>query len=140
MADGVLSYLITLRGGEKQYLVKAVQVKQLAAAMAVRGMASWRWSKSKLFNRVGWLSIKQLIFYHTEWYKAIRLFIYDYSYRTWRAAAGQIRQDASFSTLTTFKYRAMMSYNCVPENVRQGCTGTVKMKIRRWITCNIPID
>ena len=155
MANGVfmskLSYLITLWGGDKQYLVKAVQVKQLAAARAVCGMASWRWSRSKLLNRVGWLSIKQLIFYHTvvQVHKTLQtqkprpLFhslSSDYPYRTRRAAAGQIRQDPSFSTLTTFKYRAMMSYNCVPVNVRQGCISTVKMKLRKWIKCNIPID
>ena len=60
-----LSYLITLWGEDKQYNIKAVQVKQLAAARVVCGMASWRWSKSKLLKRVGWFSIKQLIFYHT---------------------------------------------------------------------------
>ena len=155
MANGVfmskLSYLITLWGGDKQYLVKAVQVKQLAAARAVCGMASWRWSRSKLLNRVGWLSIKQLIFYHTvvQVHKTLQtqkprpLFhslSSDYPYRTRRAAAGQIRQDPSFSTLNTFKYRSMMSYNSVPDSVRQGSTDTVKTKLRNWIKNNIPID
>ena len=39
-----LSYLIILWGGAKQYLLKALQVKQLAAARTVCGVASWRWS------------------------------------------------------------------------------------------------
>ena len=155
MANGVfmskISYLIILWGGDKQYMIKAVQVKQLAAARAVCGMASWRWSRIKLLNRVGWLSIKQLIFYHTvlqvqktlHTQKPRALFqalSSTYPYRTRSATAGQIRQDPGFSTLSTFKYRAMQSYNCVPESVRQGSISTVKTKLRKWIKCNIPID
>ena len=125
IANGVimskLSYLIILWGGARQYLLKAVQVKQLAAARTVCGAASWRWSRRKLLDRVGWLSIKQLIFYHTvlQVHKTLQtqrprpLFSTlssTYPYRTRRATAGLIRQDPSFSTLNTFKYRAMQSY------------------------------
>ena len=155
IANGVimskLSYLIILWGGAQQYLVKAVQVKQLAAARTVCGVASWRWSKRKLLDRVGWLSIKQLIFYHTviQVHKTLQtqrprpLFntlSSTYPYRTRRATAGLIRQDPSFSTLNTFKYRAMQNYNCVPVSVRQGSIDTVKTKLRKWIRSNIPID
>ena len=155
IANGVfmskLAYLIILWGGANQYLVKAVQVKQLAAARAVCGVASLRWSRRKLLDGVGWLSIKQLIFYHTvlqvqktlHTQKPRALFqalSSTYPYRTRSATAGQIRQDPGFSTLSTFKYRAMQSYNCVPDSVRQGSISTVKTKLRKWIKCNIPID
>ena len=155
IANGVfmskLSYLIILWGGAKQYLVKAVQVKQLAAARAVCGVASWRWSRRELLDRVGWLSIKQLIFYHTvlQVHKTLHIqkprslfhtLSSAYPYRARSATNGQIRQDSSFSTLTTFKYRGMQSYNSIPESIRQGSTSTVKAKLRKWIKSNIPID
>ena len=155
IANGVimskLSHLIILWGGAKQYLLKALQVKQLAAARTVCGAASWRWSRRKILDRVGWLSIKQLIFYHTvlQVHKTLQtqrprpLFntlSSSYPYRTRRATAGMIRQDPSFSNLNTFKYRAMQSYNRVPESVRQGSTNSVKIKLRKWIKSNIPID
>ena len=60
-----LAYLITLWVGVQQYLLGALQVQQLAAARAVCGMNCWRWSKAKLLARTGWLSVRQLVFYHT---------------------------------------------------------------------------
>ena len=146
-----LAYLITLWGGAQQYLVKAVQVKQIAAARAVCGVASWRWSRRKLLDRVGWLSIKQLIFYHTVLQvqktlhtqkpkPLLHALSSTYPYRTRSATSGQIWQDHSFSSLTSLKYRAMQSYISVPESVRQGSTSAVKAKLRKWIKSNIPIE
>ena len=135
IANGVfmskLAYLIILWGGANQCLVKAVQVKQLAAARAVCGVASLRWSRRKLLDGVGWLSIKQLIFYHTvlqvkktlhtqEPKALFQAISSTCPYRTRSATSGQIRQDPGFSTLSTFNYRAMQSYNRVPKSVRQG--------------------
>ena len=60
-----LVYLITLWGGAQQYLLKALQVQQLTAARTVCGMHSWRWSKGKLLKKVGWMSVRQLVEFHT---------------------------------------------------------------------------
>ena len=60
-----LVYLITLWGGTQQYLLKALQTQQLTAARTVCGYQSWRWSRSRLLRRVGWMSIRQLIEFHT---------------------------------------------------------------------------
>ena len=60
-----LVYLITVWGGAQQYLLKVLQVQQLTAARTVCGFLSRGWNKKKLLDRVGWLSIRQLIFYHT---------------------------------------------------------------------------
>ena len=155
VANGVfmsrLVYLIVLWGGAKQYLLKAVQVQQLAAARTVCGNGSWRWSRRKLLAKVGWLSVKQLVFYHTvlQVYKTLKtgkpkpLFqslSSDYPYRTRSSASGQIRQDDSFSVQTTFKYRAMQYFNSVPASIRVGSTATVRRKLKEWIKSNIPID
>ena len=60
-----LTYLITLWGGAQQYLLSALQVQQLAAGRAVCGFGCWGWSRKKLLDKVGWLSVKQLVFFHT---------------------------------------------------------------------------
>ena len=58
VANGVviskLSYLITLWGGSKQYLLNILQVQQLTAARLVCGFGSWKFSKRKLLDKVGY--------------------------------------------------------------------------------------
>ena len=56
-----LVYLITLWGGAQKYLLKGLQLQQLTAARTVCGFFSKWWSKKKLLDRVGWLSVRQLI-------------------------------------------------------------------------------
>ena len=69
MANGAvlskLIYLITVWAGAKQYLLKALRVQQLTAARTVFGFHSWGWSKRRLLKIVGWMSVRQLIFFHT---------------------------------------------------------------------------
>ena len=155
VANGVfmskLVYLITLWGsGAQQYLLRAVQVQQLAAARVVCGVGSARWSRRQLLEKVGWLSVKQLIFYHMvlqvqktkttgvpkDLYCAVSG---SYPRNTRSAAGGQIRQMRTFPS-STFKYNAIEAFNRVPEDVRMGTIATVKYKLRKWIKSNIPID
>ena len=146
-----LTYLITLWGGAQGYILDAVQVQQLAAARAVCGFKCWRWSKRKLLGKLGWLSVRQLVVYHTvlQAHKTLKTGmpkpLYQtlsggYPRRTRSAAIGQIRQDNRFTNQSTFKYRAMKNFNSVPVNVRVGSTATVKRKLKEWIKTNIPID
>ena len=69
VANGVFMskvvYLMAVWGGAQQYLINALQVQQLTAARAVCGFTSRWWSKHKLLDRLGWLSIRQLIQYNT---------------------------------------------------------------------------
>ena len=146
-----LGYLITLWGGASDSLLRAVQVQQLVAARLVVGYGCWRWSRKKLLTRVGWLSVKQLVFYHTVLQvfktlqsgvpRALYLAMSDqYPRNTRNAARGQIRSSETFKSTSTFKYRAMQWYNSVPSDVRTGSTSTVKKKLKNWISSSIPID
>ena len=154
IANGVviskLSYLITLWGGANQSLINALQVQQLAAARVVCGIGSWKWSRGKLLAKVGWLSVRQLIFYHTvlqahktrstgmPQYLFSDLYS-EYSRMTRNASEGRIRQQGGAST-ATFKYRATKYYNSVPIEVRTGSIAAVKVKLKRWILSNVPMD
>ena len=60
-----LVYLITVWGGAQQYLMKALQVQQSTAARTVCGFQSWGWSRRRLLKRVGWMSVRQLVYFHT---------------------------------------------------------------------------
>ena len=133
------------------HLLNAVQVQQLAAARAVCGFGCWRWSRRKLLEKMGWLSVRQLVFYHSvlQVHKTLKTRVplslfqalsVDFPRRTRSAANGQIRQDDSFLSQATFKYRAMKSYNSVPDSVRTGSTVTVKRRLKQWIKTNILID
>ena len=146
-----LGYLITLWGGASESLLRAVQVQQLVAARLVVGYGCWRWSRRKLLARVGWLSVKQLVVYHTVLQvcktlesgvpRALYLALSDkYPRNTRNAARGQIRNSEIFTSKATFKYRAMQWYNSVPSEVRAGSAPTVKKKLKKWISSSIPID
>ena len=139
-------YLISVWEGAQQYLLKILQVQQLSAARTVCGFYSRFWSKQKLLDRVGWLSIRQLIFFHTvlQAHKTITsgkpAILHDsisteHPYRTRNATSGRIRYGESFrgdSSLVeaSFKHRAVHWYNKVPTSIYRGRLGNVKYKLR----------
>ena len=97
-----LVYLITLWGGAPQYLLRALQVQQLTAARTVCGVQSCRWSTGRLLRGVGWMSVRQLIEFHTvlQTHKTLISGLprplhaslqSDYPYRTRNATIGNIR-------------------------------------------------
>ena len=147
-----LIYLINVWGGAQQYLLKAsLQLQQLTAARTVCGPQSMRWSKSRLLQKVRWLSVKQLIEFHTilQAHKTLitgkPVALFDelsgsYPYQTRSATVGDIRLKKENSSLRTFKYRAMVLYNRVPQNVKTGSLLSFKQKLKQWIKENVPLD
>ena len=69
VANGIvlskLVYLIHLWGGAQIYLLKALYVQQMVAARTVCGFESFHWSNRGVLERISWLSLKQMAFYHT---------------------------------------------------------------------------
>ena len=143
--------MITVWGGTKQYLLRALQVQQLNAARTVCGFHSRWWSTRRLLQHVGWLSVRQLVFFHTalQTHKTIvtgvprPLFSHlsaDNPYRTRSVTEGKIKLRDDYRSTRTFKYRAMTTYNSIPVDVRTGTQSTVKKKLKKWVVENIPID
>ena len=104
-----LVYLITLWGGAQQYLLRALQVQQLTAARTVCGRHSMRWSRGRLLRKLGWMSVRQLIEFHTvlQAHKTLSTELprplhaslcTDHPYRTRGATSGNIRLEANIST------------------------------------------
>ena len=151
-----LMYLISVWGGAQKYLLKSLQVQQLTAARSVCGYFSRFWSEQKLLHRVGWLSIRQLIYFHTvlQAHKVIvsgkpvaimETISTHHPYSTRNAANGRIRFGESFrgdSSLVdaSFKHRAVHFYNEVPASVYRGSLPSVKYKLKDWVKKNVPLD
>ena len=159
VANGVfmskVMYLMTVWGGAQQYLLKGLQVQQPGLCVASSVEAGPK-QKTKLLYKVGWLSIRQLIYMHTvlQAHKTIssgkpallhQSISSDYPYRTRRAAAGHIRFGETFSgdsslILASFKHRAVHWYNDVPVSVKTGSQISVKNNLRKWVKQNVPLD
>ena len=153
VANGVilskLTYLITLWGGAPQNLIKSLQVQQLVAARIVCGGQSQRWSRRQILEKVGWLSVRQLIFYFTviQVHKTLSTGVprdlyfalsREYTRNTRNAAAGQIKKIGR--STGTFQHRAAECFNSVPIDVRSRSVQAVKLKLKKRIRTNIPID
>ena len=145
-----LVYLINVWGNAEKYLLRALQVQQLAAARIVCGPQSVRWSRHKILNKVRWLSIKQLVEFHTilQAYKSMKSgkpkslysqLTVNFPYNIRGASKGNIRLRSNVSTLT-FQYRAMLGYNRVPLEVMTGSLFTVKRKLKKWVQGNVSLD
>ena len=102
-------------------------------------------------KQIRWLSVRQLIFYHTalQAHKTVTTgvprplftnFSADNPYRTRSVTQGNIRLKEDYRSTKTFKYRAMTAYNSLPVDVRTGTQTTVKKKMKMWVAQNIPID
>ena len=136
-------------GWPPQYLLRALQVQQLTAARTVCGVQSFRWNTGRLLRRVGWMSVRQQMEFHTvlQTYKTLTTGLprplyaslqSDYPYRTRNATIGNIRHGRNISQ-NTFKYRAMISYNAVPADIKTGNITTMKKKLKQWILRNVPL-
>ena len=134
VANGIVMskmvYLITLWGGAQRYLLEALLGQQLIAARIVCGFYIFSWSKRKLLDKVGWLSVRQLIFFHTvlQAQKPISSGVprplhaaitTTHPYRTRSATRGMIRFEENVGGPSpSFNYRAMQWFNSVPVEVR----------------------
>ena len=151
-----LCYLIELWGGCEAYLISALQVLQNRAARAV-SRRSWFTPTRRLLAECKWLGVKQLVFYHgvISTHKTITSRTPHYMHsvlsttlhlNTRQAAGGDIRIGEKFNSKQGlvrdgFRYRAAENYNRVPGHIRSSRTlATFKIKLKQWVSTNIPID
>ena len=92
-------------------------------------------------KRVGWMSVRQLIFFHTvlqahktlingvpvPLYAALTT---EQHYMTRSVTKGNIKLGEGYKSTRTFKYRASVFYNCVPVEVKTGSLAKGNRKMR----------
>ena len=160
VANGIfiskLCYLIELWGGCEEYLLNSLQILQNRAARTVT-RKFWYTSTRVLLTDCGWLSVRQLIVYHSvlSAHKTVTsrnpLYMHNamstaHPLRTRQATGGQIRLGQNFDSKQglihdSFRYRAAKDYNSIPAAIRSiRYLPSFKKKLKQWVRSNIPID
>ena len=147
----VLTYLVPLWSNSEAYLLKALQVVQNKAARCVTRQ-SWFTATRQILKQCGWMSIRQLAFYHTvlTMHRILRsskpVYLrskvsYDYPYHTRQATGGNIRYNRAKVVEGSFISRATRNYNSIPDDFKAVKTLLMfKKKLRKWTLENIPIE
>ena len=146
-------YVIQLYGTAADYLINSLQVLQNKAARIITKLG-WGTRTSVLLKQLGWLSINQLIVYHSlilvfkfnQNKKPAYLhgkFKKNFSYRT-RQATGNCIQVSETpggdKTKTAFVHNSTILWNSLPLNLRK--TQKLlkfKMELKKWIMTNVAI-
>ena len=146
----VISYMISVWGGAEAYIIRAVQVMQNKAARSVTKL-SWFTPTHVLLLQCNWLSIKQLIFYHSVlqvWkIRTAEVPVYLNSRMqlsvTRSAEEGTLRVPIAESSITSksFLVRAAVMWNSIPPSLRNiKRFESFKSKLKQWTKANIDID
>ena len=157
IANGIflskLSYLIALWGGCNIYLLKSLQTLQNKAARVVTKL-DWSTPTAVLLGQCGWLSVHQLVVYHSVVlvFKVLQskqprplhsMFPTEYKYNTSQARSKSIKQ-TGHPTLDLardgFRWRAANSFNQLPASIKNLDTlKKFKLETKKWIKANTPI-
>ena len=155
VANGVymskLSNLIQVWGGTQDYVLKALQVTQNKAAKYVTGL-SWFTPTRTLLKQCGWLSVRQLVFYHTvlSVHKTVIGGKPKYARdKLCQESSQHTRQQVKFSqkisgkserSQTSFFYRGALDYNRLPVDLKNiDSLQTFKRKLKVWIRSQIAV-
>ena len=157
IAEGIfmskLSYVIALWGGCGAGLKKSLQVLQNKVAQVVTRQ-DWNTPSKVLLQQCGWLSVNQMIFFHTVLlvfkvkltrspkYLYMMHNNWTYPYTTRQAENDLIRvavRPRLEMVRDSFRWRAASNFNQLPVDIRT-CrkVGVFKKKIKPWIKENIP--
>ena len=148
-----LVYLIPVWGGCEKFLIKALQIIQNKAARLVTNRGIYTPAQT-LLTQCGWLSVNQLVFFHTVvlLYKTMQIqsptYIYrminrEYGYHTRACDAGLLRQGANYKpshglNTQSFRLRSIRSWNQLPADVRNvQILSNFKTKAKDWVLKNI---
>ena len=160
VANGIVMskvcYLVQLWGGCEGYLLQSLQTQLNKAARLVTGMSHFTPTR-RLMKLCGWLTVKQLVKYHTiimvhktvmnnrPLYISSR-FSTEYSYSTRMSNSGGVRLDETYRYRTdlamrSFRFRGVHDYNEIPAEIR----GTrnlesFKIKLKKWMKMNTNSD
>ena len=152
-----LIYLMPVWSGCEDYLVQALQVTQNKAARAVTRL-DIRTPTRILMQQCGWLSVRQLMVYHSVCllHKTLQngspLYLYQkitengsHQQSSRRAEAGSLRQSLQSKsrldlTRRGWCWRSLEQYNQLPTEIRNEQRMTIfKKKLGEWVKAKVDI-
>ena len=138
-------------GGEWRLSDQGFKVVQNKAACCVT-KASWFTATRQLLRQCGWMSIRQLAFYHTvlTMYKILKsgrpLYLRKklsrvFPYPTRQATGGHVRFSPDSVVEGSFISRGTKWYNSIPDDLKSiSSLPTFKKKLKMWTVSNIPME
>ena len=159
IANGIfcskLAFQICLWGGTEDYLLQRLQIVQNRAARFVTKRDRFT-PTSEILRQCGWLSVRQLVFFHSvvQIYKTLKTrspryisckLCTEFPYNTRLAESDVVRLGPELKcklevTKRSFMNRATASYNMIPENLRKiGELETFKKELKLWTWKNLAI-
>ena len=155
IANGIvlsrIIYVIQIWGGTHDYLLKMLQILQNKAARFVTNLDIFT-SQAKLLQQCGWLSVKQLVDYHSltlifkckKEQKPVFLFktlSQEFNYRTRAATTGSIVFNHAISSdiaKSAFIARSTQLWNSLPPQIKQADSlQKFKGMLKPWIKQNV---
>ena len=146
-----LVYIIQVYGNSSDYLLKFLQILQNKAARIVTKLG-WGTNTSFLLNQIGWLSVKQLIAYHSLllMYKirkndkpvSLKLRVKEnFAYQTRQAANNNLVRNEAVRTdklQNSFLYNTTALWNKLPPHLKNE-EKLLKFKklLKTWVKLNI---
>ena len=159
IANGIfcskLIFQISLWGGTEDYLLQALQVVQNIAARFVARKGRYT-PVADLLLQCGWLSVRQLVFYHSvilihkTKLTSVPQYIYSklstqFPYNTRLAQSDSVRMGSEFKskleiTEKSFMNRSTVSYNKLPPELRRiEKLEIFKKNLKVWILENVKV-
>ena len=139
----VLSYCLPLFGGCDKEELQSLQVMQNKAARLVSHFPQ-RAPRKEIFSQLGWMTVNQLIFYHsalsTYRIRETREPEYLSSLLSRDSRSGRIIVSNTRLTLAknSYCYRGAAQWNSMPENIRSiKKLDQFKVQLRKWILANV---
>ena len=151
-----LVYLIPLWGGCEKFLIKALQIIQNKAARSVTKLGKFTPVKT-LLSQCGWLSVHQLVFFHTVvlLFKTLQnhspKYLFEMAstelhYRTRAENPGKLRVVADYLpeqglNWNSYKWRSVRYWNQLPPEITLITNlQKFKIKLKSWVLVNIDIN
>ena len=153
IANGIfcskLIFQISLWGGTEEYLLSSLQIVQNKAARCVARRSKYT-PIEELLKQCGWLSVRQLVFFHSvvQIYKTIKTtypkyinskLCMEFPYNTRLAQSDSVRMGDAFKskldlTEKSFMNRATVSFNQLPQDLRKiKEIWAFKVALKQWI-------
>ena len=139
----VLAYCLPVFGGCDMFEMEALQVMQNKAARLVTG-SQQRTSRKEIFAQVEWMTVNQLIFYHSA-LSTFRIkqskepeYLYNIMCRTNRAERIIIPNTSLTLAKKSYCFRGASQWNSLPNGIRNTSRiGAFKFQLRKWIHQNV---